>query len=90
MNLVGKILTVFIFVMTIVFMTLSVMVYSTHTDWRTLAKSLQAQLTVANQDKSARPKSGCADHRLDRRSEPQPGSDWQAAAGSQSTQDRAR
>lgn len=53
MNLVGKILTVFIFVMTIVFMTLSVMVYSTHTDWRTLAKSLQAQLTVANQDKSA-------------------------------------
>ncbi len=34
MNLVGKILTVLIFVMSLVFMTLVVMVYATHRNWR--------------------------------------------------------
>lgn len=57
MNLVGKILTVFIFVMTIVFMTLSIMVYSTHTNWRQRVKApgtgLESRLQVANQDKTA-------------------------------------
>jgi cell division protein FtsB len=57
MNLVGKILTVFIFVMTIVFMTLSIMVYSTHTNWRARVKApgtgLESLLQVANQERSA-------------------------------------
>ncbi len=57
MNLVGKILTVFIFVMTIVFMTLSIMVYSTHTNWRQRVKApstgLESLLQIANQDKTA-------------------------------------
>ncbi len=48
MNLVGKILTVFIFVMTIVFMTLSIMVYSTHTNWKVRATALGTQLQTAN------------------------------------------
>ena len=34
MNLVGKILTLLIFVMSIVFMTMAVMVYQTHANWR--------------------------------------------------------
>lgn len=34
MNLIGKILTVLIFVMALVFMTMAVMVYATHTNWR--------------------------------------------------------
>lgn len=52
MNLVGKILTVLIFVMTIVFMTLSIMVYSAHVNWLARAKALESQLTVANQDRT--------------------------------------
>ena len=34
MNLVGKILTVLIFVMSLCFMMMAVMVYSTHINWR--------------------------------------------------------
>ena len=34
MNLVGKILTVLIFVMSLVFMSFTVAVYSTHRNWR--------------------------------------------------------
>lgn len=52
MNLIGKILTVFIFVMTIVFMTLSIMTYSTHVNWKTRATNLGTQLTTANSAKT--------------------------------------
>jgi hypothetical protein len=52
MNLIGKILTVFIFVMTIVFMTLSIMTYSTHVNWRVNAKALEQKLTTANSEKN--------------------------------------
>ena len=34
MNLVGKIFTVLIFVMSITFMTMAIMVYATHKNWR--------------------------------------------------------
>ena len=48
MNLVGKIFTVLIFVMSIFFMTMALMVYATHKNWRdvVLAKGgLKEQLT---------------------------------------------
>jgi hypothetical protein len=51
MNLIGKIFTVLIFVMSIMFMTFSLMVFATHRNWRTAAGTLQTQLTAAQQAK---------------------------------------
>jgi hypothetical protein len=45
MNLVGKILTMLIFVMSIVFMAFSVMVFATHRNWKDYAAGQSAQLT---------------------------------------------
>jgi hypothetical protein len=39
MNLIGKIFTVLIFVMSLVFMTMAIVVYSTHRNWRDIAKN---------------------------------------------------
>ena len=53
MNLVGKIFTVLIFVMSLVFMTFSTMVYSTHRNWReevTGKDGWQARLDKAKSD----------------------------------------
>jgi DNA polymerase III alpha subunit (gram-positive type) len=50
MNLIGKIFTVLIFVMSIFFMTMAIMVYSTHKNWRDEAKKLEKQLQT---DKAA-------------------------------------
>ena len=43
MNLVGKILTVLIFVMSLCFMMMAVMVYSTHVNWRNMVMLSQAE-----------------------------------------------
>lgn len=61
MNLVGKILTLLIFVMSITFMVMAVMVYQTHTNWRDVVmrqtaeagkpKGLKFQLADANAEK---------------------------------------
>ena len=45
MNLVGKIFTVVILVLSILFMGFAMMVYATHKNWREQAQGLQAQLT---------------------------------------------
>jgi hypothetical protein len=45
MNLVGKIFTVLIFVMSILFMAFSIMVFATHTNWKARAGVLQTELT---------------------------------------------
>lgn len=50
MTLVGKIFTVLIFFMSCVFMTFSVVVYATHTNWRTEAQDTQKQLTAKEQN----------------------------------------
>ena len=44
MNLIGKIFTVLIFVMALVFMTMAVMVYATHTNWRALVLRSQDEV----------------------------------------------
>lgn len=49
MTLVGKIFTVLIFVMSIVFMAFSIMVFATHTNWRTEAANLKGQVTQKEQ-----------------------------------------
>ena len=41
MNLIGKIFTVLIFVMSIVFMTMAIMVYATHKNWRDVVHRAQ-------------------------------------------------
>lgn len=48
MNLVGKILTVLIFVMSLVFMTCAVAVYATHTNWREVTESKKSDLAKLN------------------------------------------
>lgn len=48
MNLVGKIFTVFIFVMSLVFMSLAVAVYATHKNWKTLVDNPQETATTEN------------------------------------------
>ncbi len=45
MNLVGKIFTVLILVMSIMFMAFAIAVYATHRNWQTLAKATQAEVT---------------------------------------------
>jgi multidrug efflux pump subunit AcrA (membrane-fusion protein) len=45
MNLVGKIFTVLILVMSIMFMAFAMMVYATHRNWQQAAKTAQSQLT---------------------------------------------
>lgn len=49
MTLVGKIFTVLIFVMSIVFMAFSIMVFATHTNWRTMSEGLKKKLTQQEQ-----------------------------------------
>lgn len=51
MNLIGKIFTVLIFVMSIFFMTMAIMVYATHKNWREEAKKNEKQLQT---EKAAR------------------------------------
>jgi len=46
MNFVGKILTVLISVMSLVFMTMAVMLYATHTNWRDVVKNPNTGLEV--------------------------------------------
>lgn len=49
MNLVGKILTVLIFVMSLIFATMALMVYATHTNWQEAVKKQSAELTELRQ-----------------------------------------
>ena len=51
MTLVGKIFTMLIFVLSIIFMAFSIMVFATHRNWRTQAGKLQADLTVLQTQK---------------------------------------
>jgi hypothetical protein len=55
MNLLGKIFTVLIFVMSIFFMTMAIMVYATHQNWKKIVlepkTGLQAQLTTLKAEK---------------------------------------
>ena len=48
MTLVGKIFTVLIFVMSLVFMSFSVMVFATHKNWKEAATATNTKLTSAN------------------------------------------
>jgi chromosome segregation ATPase len=45
-NLVGKIFTVLIFVLSLAFMTLAVMVYATHRNWQTVVENAKPSLDV--------------------------------------------
>jgi hypothetical protein len=47
MNLVGKVFTVLIFVLSLVFMSFAVMVYATHKNWREAVENPQATATAA-------------------------------------------
>ena len=49
MTLVGKIFTVLIFVMSLVFMSFSIMVFATHTNWKGQAEALKQKLTQEQQ-----------------------------------------
>jgi hypothetical protein len=51
MTLVGKIFTMLIFVLSIVFMAFAIMVFATHRNWRDQAGKLQSQLTVLQTQK---------------------------------------
>ena len=51
MTLVGKIFTMLIFVLSIIFMAFSVMVFATHRNWRTQATKLQTDLTLLQTQK---------------------------------------
>jgi multidrug efflux pump subunit AcrA (membrane-fusion protein) len=51
MTLVGKIFTMLIFVLSIVFMAFSIMVFATHRNWKTFAGKLQADLAVLQTQK---------------------------------------
>ncbi len=50
MNLVGKILTVIIFVLSIIFMTMAMMTYATHQNWRVSATDLKTKLDTAKSE----------------------------------------
>jgi chromosome segregation ATPase len=52
MNWLGKVFVVLIFIMSIMFMTLSMAVYATHKNWKTVADGLQTQLQQAEAEKS--------------------------------------
>jgi hypothetical protein len=49
MSLVGKIFTMLILVLSIVFMAFAMMVFATHRNWKTTAAALQTKLTAADQ-----------------------------------------
>jgi hypothetical protein len=49
MSLVGKIFTMLILIMSIVFMAFAMMVFATHKNWKTAAAGLQTKLTAADQ-----------------------------------------
>ena len=49
MTLIGKILVFVILVMSIIFMTFTILVYSTHRNWRELAEGLNTKLKNAEQ-----------------------------------------
>jgi hypothetical protein len=51
MTLVGKIFTMLIFVLSIVFMAFAMMVFATHRNWKTVAGKLQADLAVLQTQK---------------------------------------
>lgn len=53
MTLVGKIFTVLIFVMSLVFMSFSVMVFATHKNWKEAAAATDAKLKNANETNKA-------------------------------------
>ncbi len=53
MNLLGKIFVVALLVMSVVFMSLAMVVYSTHRDWKTQAEKAKKQLTQTNADFAA-------------------------------------
>src|SRR5208283_511984 len=53
MNLVGKIFTVLIFLMCVVFGTLALMLHAAHTNWRTQTQVLSTELTKANSERTA-------------------------------------
>jgi chromosome segregation ATPase len=50
MNWLGKVFVVLILLMSVVFMALSMAVYATHKNWKTVADNLQTQLTTATQE----------------------------------------
>jgi hypothetical protein len=47
MNLIGKIITVLIFILSIIFMTMVLAVYATHRNWRDAVETTQEQVTAA-------------------------------------------
>lgn len=49
MSLVGKIFTILIFAMSLVFMAFSIMVFATHTNWKTQSEALKQKLTQQTQ-----------------------------------------
>lgn len=49
MTLVGKIFTMLIFVMSLVFMSFSIMVFATHSNWKAQSEALKARLTQQEQ-----------------------------------------
>jgi hypothetical protein len=51
MNWLGKVFVVLIFIMSIMFMTLSMAVYATHKNWKAVADGLQTQLQQAQAEK---------------------------------------
>ena len=53
MNLVGKIFTMLILVMSILFMAFAVAVYHTHRNWRDLAKKTQTRRSPSYRDENA-------------------------------------
>ena len=53
MNLIGKIFTVLIFVMSIFFMTMAIMVYATHKNWRDVVINPQTGLQKLLKDAKA-------------------------------------
>jgi hypothetical protein len=53
MNWLGKVFVVLIFIMSLMFMTLSMAVYATHKNWKTVADGLNTQLQAAEAEKAA-------------------------------------
>ena len=65
MTLVGKIFTMLIFVLSIIFMAFSIMVFATHRNWRTQAGKLQADLAVLQTQKKDADDALMRAHRLE-------------------------
>jgi predicted nucleic acid-binding Zn-ribbon protein len=53
MNWLGKVFVVLIFIMSLMFMTLSMAVYATHKNWKTVADGLNTQLQAAEAEKAS-------------------------------------